>query len=155
MPPRRASDVDSSLTSQQLSHAHLISANHYADQARVDLNQVTKWLMAAPQVAKDKAPFFWTYLDRPRDGQIYLTWQPLKRLGTNFASDGMIWGPEQYHRQDVGNGLVCCLFVTPFLITDNGHSLSRSTTSSRVSSPASRSPCMRAADSVLCLRRQV
>ncbi|KAK1532650.1 uncharacterized protein CCOS01_04633 [Colletotrichum costaricense] len=100
-----AQDPSDGIDQELLSHAHLISANHYADQARVDLNQVTKWLMAAPQVAKDKAPFFWTYLDRPRDGQVYLTWQPLKRLGTNFASDGMICGPEQYHRQDVGNGL--------------------------------------------------
>ncbi|EFQ26441.1 hypothetical protein CGRA01v4_05588 [Colletotrichum graminicola] len=100
-----AQDPSDGIDQELLNHAHLISANHYADQARVDLNQVTKWLMAAPQVAKDKAPFFWTYLDRPRDGQVYLTWQPLKRLGTNFASDGMIWGPEQYHRQDVGNGL--------------------------------------------------
>lgn len=64
-------------------------------------------LVNAPKIARDTAPFFWTYLDCPRDGQIMLTWQPLQRLGTNFASDGYIWpGPDEFQRLDLKNGLV-------------------------------------------------
>lgn len=65
-------------------------------------------LMNAPSIARDKAPFFWTYLDKPENGTTVLTWQPLQLLGTNFASDGYIWPPsEQYFTQDMGNGIVC------------------------------------------------
>ena len=64
--------------------------------------------MQAPKIARDTAPFFWTYLDRPQNVTIFLTWQPLQFLGTNFASDGYIWPPqESYYQQDVGNGVVC------------------------------------------------
>ncbi|KAF9781487.1 hypothetical protein IL306_013207 [Fusarium sp. DS 682] len=74
---------------------------------RLDLNEVAKWLMAAPQVARDRAPFFWTYLDKPADGTILLTWQPLQRLGTTFATDGYVWAPpEQVYKHDLGNGLM-------------------------------------------------
>lgn len=74
---------------------------------RLDLNEVAKWLMSAPQVARDRAPFFWTYLDKPADGTILLTWQPLQRLSTNFATDGFVWAPpEQVYKQDLGNGLI-------------------------------------------------
>lgn len=75
---------------------------------RVDIQDVAKWLMDAPRIAKNQSPFHWTYLDGPVDGTILLTWQPLARLGTNFASDGFVWAsPEQYFKQDLGNGLVC------------------------------------------------
>lgn len=33
----------------------------------------------------------WTFLDGPPDGSVILTWQPLKLMGTSFASDGYIW----------------------------------------------------------------
>jgi hypothetical protein len=73
---------------------------------------VTKWLLSAPSIARDKAPFFWTYLDVPKDGSIFLTWQPLQLLGTEFASDGYIWAPgEAVFRQEVGNGLVGGVFA--------------------------------------------
>jgi hypothetical protein len=74
-------------------HVHLISSFRYPVMPRLDLNEVAKWLMSAPQVARDRAPFFWTYLDKPTDGTILLTWQPLQRLGTNFATDGYVWAP--------------------------------------------------------------
>ncbi|RFU72972.1 swi snf and rsc complex subunit ssr4 [Trichoderma arundinaceum] len=58
-------------------------------------------------IARDQAPFFWTYLDKPADGTILLTWQPLSRLGTNFATDGFVWAPpEQIYKHDLGNGLM-------------------------------------------------
>lgn len=88
-------------------HVHLISSYRYPAIPRLDFNEVAKWLMNAPQIARDQAPFFWTYLDKPADGTILLTWQPLSRLGTNFATDGFVWAPpEQIYKHDLGNGLV-------------------------------------------------
>ncbi|KAF7563496.1 hypothetical protein G7046_g648 [Stylonectria norvegica] len=88
-------------------HVHLISSFRYPAMPRLDLTEVAKWLMNAPQVARDRAPFFWTYLDKPTDGTILLTWQPLQRLGENFATDGFVWAPpEQIYKHDLGNGLM-------------------------------------------------
>ena len=88
-------------------HVHLVSSYRYPAKPRLDLNEVAKWLMSGPQVARDLAPFCWTYLDRPADGTVMLTWQPLQRLGNNFASDGYVWAPpEQVYTHDLGNGLV-------------------------------------------------
>ncbi|KAL7788211.1 hypothetical protein V8C37DRAFT_411777 [Trichoderma ceciliae] len=88
-------------------HVHLISSYRYPAIPRLDFNDVAQWLMNAPQIARDQAPFFWTYLDKPTDGTILLTWQPLSRLGTNFATDGFVWAPpEQIYKHDLGNGLM-------------------------------------------------
>ncbi|KAI0161117.1 DUF1750-domain-containing protein [Hypoxylon sp. FL1284] len=90
-----------------LPHVHLISTFRYTLKARVDPQEVTSWLMQAPKIARDTAPFFWTYLDRPENGNIFLTWQPLQQMGLNFASDGYIWPhQEQYLQQEVGNGVI-------------------------------------------------
>ncbi|KAI1457994.1 DUF1750-domain-containing protein [Annulohypoxylon moriforme] len=90
-----------------LPHVHLISTYRYTLKARVEPNEVTNWLMQAPKIARDTAPFFWTYLDRPENGNIFLTWQPSQQMGVNFASDGFIWPPqEQYMQQEVGNGVI-------------------------------------------------
>ncbi|KAI1642904.1 DUF1750-domain-containing protein [Daldinia loculata] len=90
-----------------LPHVHLISTYRYTLKARVEPSEVTSWLMQAPKIARDTAPFFWTYLDRPENGNVFLTWQPLQQMGVNFASDGFIWPPqEQYLQQDVGNGVI-------------------------------------------------
>ncbi|KAI1083601.1 DUF1750-domain-containing protein [Whalleya microplaca] len=95
-----------------LPHVHLISTYRYTIKARVDPPEVTNWLMQAPKIARDTAPFFWTYLDRPENGHIFLTWQPLQQLGTNFASDGYIWPPqEQYFQQEVGNGVILEMYI--------------------------------------------
>ncbi|PFH61070.1 hypothetical protein XA68_18331 [Ophiocordyceps unilateralis] len=100
-------DPSHSVPPDLMSHVHLISAFRYPTMPRLDLNEVAKWLMSAPSVARDRAPFFWTYLDKPTDGTILLTWQPLQRLGTNFATDGFVWAPpEQVYKQDLGNGLM-------------------------------------------------
>ncbi|KAK8055271.1 SWI/SNF and RSC complexes subunit ssr4 [Apiospora rasikravindrae] len=101
------SDPGHGVASELLPHVHLLSTFRYTQKARVEIPEVTNWLMNAPQIARDKAPFFWTYLDRPENGYITLTWQPLQLMGTNFASDGYIWPPqEQYFTQEVGNGVV-------------------------------------------------
>ncbi len=86
---------------------HLVSTFRYPTIPRLEINEVTKWLVSAPKVARDTAPFIWTILECPPDGTIYLTWQPTARRGAEFASDGYVWGgPETYYRNDVGNGLV-------------------------------------------------
>lgn len=88
-------------------HIHLINTFRYAVMPRIELSEVTKWLLTAPKIARDTAPFFWTYLDAPQDGTILLTWQPSSRRGTEFASDGYIWAAgETLFQQEVGNGLV-------------------------------------------------
>jgi len=90
-----------------LPHVHLISTYRYTHKAQVQPNEATAWLMQAPKIARDTAPFFWTYLEKPENGQIFLAWQPLQLMGTRFASDGFIWPPqEQVFSQDVGNGVV-------------------------------------------------
>ncbi|KPM45470.1 hypothetical protein AK830_g1073 [Neonectria ditissima] len=100
-------DPSQGIPQDLMPHVHLISSFRYPAMPRLDLNEVAKWLMSAPQVARDRAPFFWTYLDKPTDGTILLTWQPLQRLGTNFATDGFVWAPpEQIYKHDLGNGLM-------------------------------------------------
>jgi hypothetical protein len=101
------SDPSHAVHRDLLPHVHLISTYRYNYKAQVQPLEVTNWLMQAPKIARDTAPFYWTYLDRPENGQIYLTWQPLQLMGTHFASDGFIWPPkEQYFTQEVGNGVV-------------------------------------------------
>lgn len=40
---------------------------------------------------RDTSPVAWTYFATPpQDGTVILTWQP-PRMGTHFASDGMVW----------------------------------------------------------------
>ncbi|CAG7556936.1 unnamed protein product [Fusarium equiseti] len=100
-------DPSQGVPQELMPHVHLISSFRYPVMPRLDLNEVAKWLMSAPQVARDRAPFFWTYLDKPTDGTMLLTWQPLQRLGTNFATDGYVWAPpEQVYKHDLGNGLM-------------------------------------------------
>lgn len=90
-----------------LPHVHLIATYRYTYKAHVQPAEVTGWLMQAPKIARDTAPFFWTYIDKPENGQIFLTWQPLQLMGTNCASDGFIWPPqEQYFRHEVGSGVM-------------------------------------------------
>ncbi|CAN8098746.1 unnamed protein product [Discula destructiva] len=106
-------DPSSNVSDRMLPHLHLISTFRYPEKIHLSLhdpnatNFLLNMLVSAPKVARDTAPFFWTYLDCPRDGQVMLTWQPLQRLGTNFASDGYIWpGPDEFQRLDLKNGLV-------------------------------------------------
>jgi hypothetical protein len=95
------------LTVYQLPHVHLLNSQRYPAMPRVEMQEVAKWLLEAPHLAKNTSPFHWTYLDVPADGTIILTWQPLARMGTNFASDGFVWAqPEHIFKQDIGNGLV-------------------------------------------------
>ncbi|KAI2635132.1 hypothetical protein GGS21DRAFT_490347 [Xylaria nigripes] len=100
-------DPGHAINKDLLPHVHLISTYRYTLKAQVQPSEVTGWLMQAPKIARDTAPFFWTYLDKPENGQIFLTWQPLQLRGTVFSSDGFIWPPkEAYFAQEVGNGVI-------------------------------------------------
>ncbi|AEO65906.1 uncharacterized protein THITE_119311 [Thermothielavioides terrestris NRRL 8126] len=102
-----AMDPSQNVHGDLLPHVHLLSTFRYASMPRVELSEVTKWLLQAPKIARDTAPFYWTYLDCPADGTIFLTWQPTVRRGTEFASDGYVWaGPEVFFQHGAGNGLV-------------------------------------------------
>ncbi|KAL2021452.1 hypothetical protein VTK56DRAFT_7205 [Thermocarpiscus australiensis] len=102
-----AGDPSQNVHHDLLPHVHLLSTFRYASMPRVQLQEVTKWLLQAPKIARDTAPFYWTYLDCPPDGTIYLTWQPTARRGTEFASDGYVWaGPEVSYQENAGHGLV-------------------------------------------------
>ncbi|EEP76213.1 predicted protein [Uncinocarpus reesii 1704] len=50
------------------------------------------YLLSAPKVVRELQPMHWMFLDAPPDGTVMLAWQPLNHLGTNFASDGYVWG---------------------------------------------------------------
>ncbi|KXX80101.1 SWI/SNF and RSC complexes subunit ssr4 [Madurella mycetomatis] len=101
-----AGDPSQNVNGDLLPHVHLLSTFRYASMPRVDLGDVTKWLLQAPKIARDTAPFYWTYLDCPSDGAIFLTWQPTARRGNEFASDGYVWaGPEVSFQHNAGNGL--------------------------------------------------
>ncbi|KAK6199725.1 phosphogluconate dehydrogenase (decarboxylating) gnd1 [Pestalotiopsis sp. IQ-011] len=100
-------DPSQGIHRELLPHVHLLSTFRYTQKPRIEVQEVAQMLMNAPSIARDKAPFFWTYLDKPENGTTVLTWQPLQLLGTNFASDGYIWPPsEQYFTQDMGNGII-------------------------------------------------
>ncbi|KAK3394378.1 hypothetical protein B0H63DRAFT_555606 [Podospora didyma] len=108
-----ANDPSQNVHGELLPHVHLLSTFRYAMMPRInDFQEVTKWLLNAPKIARDTAPFYWTYLDCPADGTILLTWQPTARRGVEFASDGYVWaGPEISFRNDVGNGLILEIFL--------------------------------------------
>ncbi|KAK4181690.1 hypothetical protein QBC36DRAFT_226602 [Triangularia setosa] len=105
------SDPSHNVHQDLLPHVHLISTFRYPLMSRVELNDVTKWLLQAPSIARDKAPFYWTYLDCPADSTIFLMWQPTARRGNEFSSDGYYWAsPEVMLTHPIGNGLILEIF---------------------------------------------
>ncbi|KAL3419127.1 hypothetical protein PVAG01_09349 [Phlyctema vagabunda] len=76
-----------------IQHVHLLSTFRYPLLHQLHHEKVAQMLLQAPKIARDQAPFYWTYLDRPATGTVLLTWQPLSILGTDFASDGFVWAP--------------------------------------------------------------
>ncbi|EPE08313.1 hypothetical protein F503_01096 [Ophiostoma piceae UAMH 11346] len=109
-----ASDPSHNVHPDLLPHIHLISAYRYPLVPRFGIPDVTEWLLNVPRIAREGAPFFWTYLDTPQDGSIILTWQPLQRLGTEFASDGYVWPRgEVYYQHEIRDGLILEVFHQP------------------------------------------
>ncbi|KXJ86119.1 hypothetical protein Micbo1qcDRAFT_190674 [Microdochium bolleyi] len=95
-----------------LPHVHLVSTYRYPVKATIQPNEVTSLLIQAPKIARDTAPFYWTYLDKPENGSIFLTWQPLQQMNVQFASDGYVWPPQEtYYQQEVGNGVILEMYL--------------------------------------------
>ena len=88
-------------------HVHLLSTYRFPVLPNVHHNKIAEWLLSAPKIVRDQAPFYWSYLDRPQDGTIFLTWQPLEVLGINFSTDGYVWPPvETAFQLEVDGGFV-------------------------------------------------
>lgn len=86
---------------------HLISKNRYPITNNPALETIVGYLLEAPKIVRDLQPMQWQFLDAPADGTLILTWQPTEQLGTNFASDGYVYGDvEQSFKSDV-RGYVC------------------------------------------------
>ncbi|KAK2623980.1 hypothetical protein QTJ16_006614 [Diplocarpon rosae] len=75
-------------------HVHLVSTFRFPSLAHLHPDKVAEYLIGAPKIARDQAPFYWTYLDRPADGSVLLVWQS-SSLGQDFPSDGYIWTPTE------------------------------------------------------------
>ncbi|KAI1003949.1 hypothetical protein K3495_g4260 [Podosphaera aphanis] len=87
-------DPSHGIQRELLPHIHLVSTYRFPQLPRIHPEKVSEWLQAAPKIARDQAPFYWTYLDRPQDMTIFLVWQSMA-LGHEFPSDGYIWTPQE------------------------------------------------------------
>lgn len=90
-----------------------MSKHNYPMLANPTLEQIVQFLLEAPKVMRDISPVQWQYLDAPRDGSMFLTWQPQDYMGVQFASDGYVWNDnEQLFTSEV-RGYVseneCCI----------------------------------------------
>jgi hypothetical protein len=88
--------------SVQLPHMHLVSKYRYPLINSITLDTVVGYLTEAPKIVHDLQPVQWQFLDAPHDGSVFLVWQPLEYLDTNFASDGYVWADvEQAFSQEI------------------------------------------------------
>ena len=95
----------------QLPHVHLLSTYRFPTVNQIHPEKIAEWLLAAPKIARDTAPFYWTYLDRPADGTVLLVWQA-PQMGNEFASDGYIWAHQETAFQlEIAGGYVCFAMV--------------------------------------------
>ncbi|KAL8943423.1 MAG: hypothetical protein Q9216_001061 [Gyalolechia sp. 2 TL-2023] len=79
-----------------LKHIHLVSSYTFPSSANLQLDTVVDRLLAAPNIVTNVKSMVWMFVETPRDGMSMLVWQPLAKLGIEFASDGYIWAdPEQ------------------------------------------------------------
>lgn len=72
----------------------------------MSLDTVVSYLTEAPKIVHDLQPVVWQFLEAPPDGTVLLVWQPLDYLGTNFASDGYVWGDAEHAFNSEHNGYV-------------------------------------------------
>ncbi|KAI9048242.1 hypothetical protein LZ554_008037 [Drepanopeziza brunnea f. sp. 'monogermtubi'] len=85
-------------------HVHLVSTYRFPSLSQLHPDKVAEYLLGAPKITRDQAPFYWTYLDRPADGTVLLIWQSAS-LGPEFPSDGYVWNPgESPYAIDVPGG---------------------------------------------------
>lgn len=106
------------MSNVQLPHIHLLSTYRFPLFPSLHPDKVAEWLLGAPKITRDQAPFHWTYLDRPADGTILLVWQSMA-LGHEFPSDGYVWAPQETAFQlEVNGGYVCWLNPSRDTIAD-------------------------------------
>ncbi|KAI6250024.1 SWI/SNF and RSC complexes subunit ssr4 [Erysiphe necator] len=87
-------DPSQGIQRELLPHIHLVSTYRFPQLPQIHPEKVAEWLLAAPKISREQAPFYWTYLDRPQDMTIFLVWQTMA-LGVEFPSDGYIWTPQE------------------------------------------------------------
>ncbi|KAH6666105.1 hypothetical protein B0J14DRAFT_643388 [Halenospora varia] len=99
-------DPSQGIARELIPHVHLLSTYRFPQLLQLHPDKVAEWLQNAPRIARAEAPFYWTYLDRPADGNILLVWQsPVQ--GTEFPSDGYVWAPgETVFQLDIGGYLL-------------------------------------------------
>ncbi|KAF1973381.1 DUF1750-domain-containing protein [Bimuria novae-zelandiae CBS 107.79] len=74
-----------------LQHIHLVSSYRFPTLPSIQPQQALEYLLRAPEIVRNASPVAWTFFTHPpADGTALLVWQP-PRMGTHFASDGLIW----------------------------------------------------------------
>ncbi|KAF1357885.1 DUF1750-domain-containing protein [Lizonia empirigonia] len=84
-------DPSAQVPNHLLAHVHLVSSYRFPVLPQLRPEQAVEYLIKGPQIVRDTSPVAWTYFATPpQDGTVILTWQP-PRMGSHFASDGMVW----------------------------------------------------------------
>jgi hypothetical protein len=102
-----APDPSAQVPNHLLPHVHLISSYRFPTLPGLQAPQALEYLIKGPQIVRDTSPVAWTFLAAPPpDGTVILTWQP-PRMGTMFASDGMVWADAETAYDMNVRGYVC------------------------------------------------
>ncbi|KAF1963306.1 DUF1750-domain-containing protein [Byssothecium circinans] len=93
-----AADPSAQVPNQLLPHVHLVSNYKFPTTPSIQPQHALDYLLKGPAIVRDAAPVVWTFHHNPpADGTILLTWQS-PRMGTHYASDGLVWGdPESVY----------------------------------------------------------
>ncbi|KAJ4303409.1 hypothetical protein N0V90_002302 [Kalmusia sp. IMI 367209] len=84
-------DPSAQVPNQLLPHIHLVSSYRFPTLPSLQPQQALEYLLKGPEIVRNAAPVAWTYFATPPpDGTALLMWQP-PRMGTHFASDGLVW----------------------------------------------------------------
>ncbi|KAH4254661.1 hypothetical protein HBI04_016890 [Parastagonospora nodorum] len=97
-----APDPSAQVPNHLLTHVHLISSYRFPTLPTLQPPEALEYLIKGPQIVRDTSPVAWTYFSAPPpDGTVLLAFQP-PRMGTQFASDGMVWAdPESTYELNV------------------------------------------------------
>ncbi|KAL8841952.1 MAG: hypothetical protein Q9170_000732 [Blastenia crenularia] len=87
----KMNDPSDGVPAALMRHIHLVSSFNFPTSAGLQLETIVDRLLAAPSIATDVKPMNWMFIEAPKDGVSMLVWQPLSKLGTEFATDGYIW----------------------------------------------------------------
>ena len=106
-----ATDPGDKVPPNLLAHVHLVSTYAFSfHPSPLNLDTALSHLLNAPKIVGEHSPVNWQYVTPPRDGTIFLAWQPTKQMGTTCATDGYVWAePERILMQE-NKG-----YVSPFV----------------------------------------